>query len=122
MKKKNRIKFCFYCGSKLDREAKYCAGCGTEVLEEEKSFDIKSAQSTQEDAAGAQNTKPEPIQEEANTVKSSISNDLGLAVGAALLFGYGIHRRVQQHSRQMRRRMMQHNRMTRHNRTMRRGY
>ncbi len=108
MKKKNKTKYC------------YCAGCGTRI-EEEKSFDIKSAQSTQEDAVEAQNATPEPIQEEPIADNPGINNDIGLAVGAALLFGYGIHRRVLQHRRHIRRRMMRHNRTIQHNRTMRRG-
>ena len=121
MSEEENIKYCYFCGIKLNQEAKYCAGCGTH-LEEEKSFDIKRAQSTQEDAAEAKNATSEPIQEESSTLNPSNSNDLGLAVGAALLFGHRIHRRVQRHRRHMTRRMMRHNRMIRHNRTMRRGY
>ena len=117
------VKYCFYCGIKLNREAKYCAGCGTH-LEEETSFEIKDAQSVQKPSQATQSETTESIQDEPSTVSTSNNNGLGLAVGAALLLGHShrIHRRVQRHRRQMRRARVMRRRMMHHNRTMRRRF
>ena len=119
------VKYCFYCGNKLNRKVKYCPGCGTHI-DEDPSFEIKDAQSVQETSSTPQSTKPEPIQDEPSSMNSSTNNDIGLAVGAALLLGHRhgmrMHRRVQRHRRKLRRARMMQRRMLRNARMMRRSF
>ena len=72
------VKYCFYCGIKLNRTVKYCPGCGTHI-DEEPSFEIKEAQSMQETSSTTQSTKPESIEDEPSSVNSSTNNGIGLA-------------------------------------------
>ena len=118
------IKYCFYCGIKLDREAKYCASCGTH-LDEEPSFKIKETESKQETSSTTQSENPEPIHDEFNSVSlTTQSGGIGLGVGAALLMGHRhrarIHRRMLRHRRKLRRARMMQRRMLRNARMMRR--
>ncbi len=117
------VKYCFYCGIKLNRQVKYCPGCGTHI-DEEHSFEIKDADSKQETSSATQSTKSESIQDEPRSVNSSISDGVGLAVGAALLAGHRhrarIHRRMLRNQRKMRRARMIQRRMLRNARMMRR--
>lgn len=122
------IKYCFYCGMKLNRQVKYCPGCGTHI-DEDPSFEIKEAESMQETSSPTQSTKPESIEDEPSSVNSSTNDGIGLAVGAvgaALLLGnrhrMRMHRRMLRHQRKLRRTRMMQRRMMRNARMMRRRF
>jgi len=118
----NKAKYCFYCGIELNREVKYCPGCGTHI-EEEPSYEIKDVGSKEESSSTAQTKNPDSVQDKSSSVNSSITEGVGLAVGAALLVGHRhrtrIHRRMQRHRRKIRRARIKQRRMLRNARMMR---
>lgn len=119
------VKYCFYCGMALNPKAKFCAGCGTH-LEEDTEIKIQEPSTMETSPSSTQSDTGESTSNQVNPERASNKNDLGLAVGAALMMGHRhrIYRKMDRRMRRMRRAkrrnlarkrrmMLQYNRMMR---------
>ncbi len=101
------VNFCQYCGKKLDINIRFCPDCGWEIKEDPNpNFQAQSVKASQNaDASNPyeiDNPNP-PSQPTSPPMYSGIhggDDNIGLAIGAALLFGRGrrIYRRRRRRS------------------------
>jgi hypothetical protein len=97
--------YCQYCGNKLEMDARFCPACGTQIKEILDSIDKTQPAQLSEPSRPADPSNPYEIDNPNSQSQSHLplmgsginhsDDDIGLAVGAALMFGMGrrIYRR-----------------------------